>query len=255
VSEIKKLKFADGKEGSLRDEFNLTSGSDKGASLGRMRGRVVMKDEDGNIILEKDNLIVLRGRTFALEQLFNDPIVPESNYRMNLNRKICLFMMGSGGADVQASPFNPYTPKFSNEALGNREPFIILDPNKLSDPEKANNPSYVEAMNPELSDMYFDGVPDADDPSVVRYYAKKFETEPTWEIDKLNDEVYKKILLRVSPMDLRYKFINELCLCFAEYDAVTNTYKDIELFSRITFDTESLNNLTKQIIVEYYVYA
>ena len=220
-----------------------------------MRGKVLMRDEAGNIILEKDNLIVLRGRTFALEKIFDDTISTNSGYKRNLNRRVVLFKIGNGGADVEAAPFDPFVPNFKDEILGNEIPFITVDPGKNADPEKQANPSIVTALTPAEKNIYYDGRPDPGNPNVIHYYAKRFESEPEWYFDKTNNEVYKRIVLRINTKDARNQYINELALCIAEYDSSSNTYKDIELFSRICFDTESLINLSKQILIEYFIYA
>jgi hypothetical protein len=214
--------------------------------------RVIFRDEKGNIILEKENLIVLRGRTFALEKLFNDVITVGSGYDQDLNRQIVLFKIGSGGADVTNDPFNPYTPNFADEDLASEIPFIIVDPDKMADPAKAANPSIFVTLPSGYENIYYDKRTVG---TVDSYYAKKFETAPEWYFNKLTNEVYKKVTLAIAVQDARDEYINELSLLLANYDNVGNAYNNIELFSRICFDTESLVNHTKQIIIEYYIYA
>jgi hypothetical protein len=222
-----------------------------------LRGRVRIHeiiDEFGNTILkqEKDNLIVLRGRTFALEKLFNDPIDPvSSGYKVNMNRTICLFKIGAGGADIESAPFQPFTPSYNDEDLALPIPFVIEDSNKYSDPEKTNNPSIIDSMSEEHRKIYH--LPQIRNNGTSEYYAKVFEVKPQWVFNKTTNEVYKKIMLKINENEARGFMVNELGLLIAERDG--NVYKDAELFSRVTFDTESLTSLTKSLLIEYLIFA
>jgi len=246
-NENKVLKFNDGS--NLEDSFVMNNAP-------TMRGRVVFKDDMGNILLEKDNLIVLRGRVYALEKLFAD-FNTNDNYAKNLNRIISLFKCGEGGTP-EDKPFQPYVPVFSDLDLAKEIPFRIVD---------ANDPTTF--LSTEEKQLYYDGRVSALDSNLTEYFCKRFDNvDPEWHIDSVNNEVYKKIILRISTLDFRTvptgdpeqpygrdAKINELSLCLAYYNQVANVMEDIELFSRICFDTESLSNLTKQITVEYYIYA
>jgi hypothetical protein len=219
-----------------------------------LRGRVIIRDDFGNIILEKDNLIVMRGRTFALESLFKDPIDPAvSGYKVNMNRSVCLFKIGGGGADVKSAPFQPFTPSFSDEDLAAPVPFVIQDPGKYDAVEKENNPSIIEVMSTKQKAKYY--LPNMKSDGTTEYYGKVFETDPQWVFNKETNEVYKKIMLRINSDEARGYMINELGLVLAEFDSANNLYKDAELFSRITFDTKSLTSLTENLLIEYLVFA
>lgn len=240
---------------SFNDEVTITNEQARNFTGGGMglKGRVIMRDEQGNTILEKDNLIVLRGRTFALEKLFEDVITAGSGYKLDITRKIGLFKIGSGGANVATAPFSPYTPIFSDENLGKQEPMVIVDVNKAADPLKQANPSIVTSLSTAQQAVYYDGVVQGD--GTTHYFAKTFDANPVWTFNKVTNEVYKKIQLTIATTDARNKFINELGLFISKYNSVTKKHDNIELFSRICFDTESLTNLTKQISVEYFIYA
>ena len=41
----------------------------------------------------------------------------------------------------------------------------------------------------------------------------------------------------------------------AQYDEKTNTYKDPELFSMLTLDSDALKSLKRGVIIEYLIYA
>lgn len=219
-----------------------------------MRGRVIVKDLEGNTILQKDNLIVLRGRSYALELLFGASLPAGSGYIANNKRKVCLFKIGSGGADIQASPFQPFAPKFDDMDLSKPVPFIIVDPDKYGDPSKAANPSIVEKLSDSDKKKYY--MPVSSPNGTTAYYGKIFEPDTSrWRFNKEGNEVYQFLTLRIEPNESRGFMINELGLVIAEEDKINNVYKDIELFSRVTFDTDSLTSLSKGIIIEYLVYA
>jgi len=249
MSDTKNLKFSE--KSLLTDKFDISNIT----PTSFLRGRVVMRDEKGNIFLEKDNMIVLRGRTFALEHLFKDPISASSGYTQDLDRKICLFKIGDGGADVETAPFDPFVPSYQNLDLSNPVPFITVDPNKNADPIKQANPSIVTELAPGDELIYYDKVVDGGDPAVFHYYGKVFDTAPEWTFNEAGNEVYKKVTLRINTKDARNQYVNELGLFFASLDTGGNVYENIEIFSRICFDTESLTNLTKQIVIEYFIYA
>lgn len=219
-----------------------------------LRGHFILKDDFGNIILEKDNLIVMRGRTYALELLFHDYIdTSASGYINNLNRNICLFKIGSGGCDVQNTPFQPFVPVYDDMDMAQPIPFVISDPNKFLDSDKTDNPSIVEELTGSATKKYY--LPISRTDNTVEYYGKVFETKPQWVFNKETNEVYKKIMLRIAPNEARGRLINELGLVFAEYDSNTNSYKDAELFSRVTFDTKSTTSLTNSFLCEYLIFA
>jgi hypothetical protein len=250
---IKRLKFQEGK--FLDETTNIRQAIATSKEKPHLRGRVIIRDEFGNVILEKDNLIVLRGRTFALEKLFNMTITSSSGYKMDLNRQVCLFKVGSGGADVASAPFTPYVPKFSDLDLVTPVPFVSVDANKNNVSSEQNNPSYVTSLTTTQARTYYQPVARTSQTSITDYFCKVFDTTPSWFFDNVNNEVYVHCTLRVAASDARNQYVNELGLFFGDYNATANTYSNIEMFSRICFDTESLTNQTKQLVVDYYIYA
>jgi hypothetical protein len=244
---------------NFEDALQMADKINQPASRTGLRGKIKIHeviDDFGNTVLrrEKDNLIVMRGRTYALEQLFNDPIDASiSGYKVNMNRTICLFKVGSGGADVESSPFQPFTPLYSDEDLALSVPFVIEDPNKYDTPEKQNNPSIIELMSSAQKAKY--ALPVSRSNGSTEYYGKVFEVKPQWVFNKETNEVYKKIMLKIDANEVRGYLLNELGLVMAEYDEVNKVYRDSELFSRVTFDSESLTSLTKTLLIEYLVFA
>lgn len=246
MTEFKKLQFED--KVQMKDDFNKNK-----VQIG-MKGRVVVKDFNGNTILEKDNLITLRLRTYILELLFGVKPPEDSGYINDHSRTIALFKIGQGGADVNGSPFNPLVPKFSDTDLYQAVPFIIEDPDKYNDPNKKANPSIVEQMSLFDKNKYYLPVGRADGSKA--FYGKIFEADNNrWRLNKSTGEVYQLLTMRIEPNEARGFMINEIGLVLAKYDKNNNTYSNEELATRITFDTESLTSLSKGLIIEYYVYA
>lgn len=63
-----------------------------------------------------------------------------------------------------------------------------------------------------------------------------------------------KISLEISEKDARGSLISELGLFSAKKNG--NVYTDYELFSRVTFQTEPLNeSLNKALLINYYVFC
>lgn len=234
---------------SFKDFFKL---KDTPAMAADLKGHVVVKDLDGNIILEKDNLIVLRGRTYVLELLFGQDAPADSGYIVNRNRTVCMFKIGQGGADINSAPFNPFVPKFSDEDLYQSVPFVIEDPDKENDPNKQSNPSIVSELSEEDKEKYF--LPISRPDGSTAYYGKVFEPDGSnLTVNKATGEVYQRLTMRIEPTEARGFMVNELGLIMAEKK--NGDYIDAELFSRVTFDTESLTSLSKGVIIDYYVHA
>jgi len=230
---------------------------DKGYNSNKGRGLsghiTIYQDAFDKKILEKDNLIVLRGRAYALELLFKDPIPSSSGYLNDLTRKICMFKIGSGGADIQSSPFQPFVPLYSDMDLSNPVPFVIEDSTKNDTDDKKNNTSIIEQMTAAQKKKYYGGVSRSD--GSTAYYNKVFDNEPLWVVNKDTNEVYKKILININTNEARGYFINELGLTIAAYDETNNIMNNIELFSRVTFNTRPLNTSTSSFIATYLIFA
>ena len=225
-----------------------------------VKGRVeIVDNETGEVVLKKSNLVVLRGRTFALEKMFDVPNTLDLGYNVqNLaEKKICLFKLGNGGAD----PTNPFTLLAgvvtpNSRALANEIPFIISDP--LNDkPEK-----------------YFDLKPLDDGTGNSAYYAKTFEEMEYYVNSDTLDEVGVKLTLAIEPKDFcttasqdengyvvykRSTYINELGLCIGNptYDDTGKMtgVNNIELVTHLTFSSEPYFTEMKSSTIYYYLYA
>ena len=228
-----------------------------------VKGRVIIRDHDtGEILHEEDNLVLMRTRVWLFERLFNvDPPSSYTGAKKNAKRNICLFSIGSGGADVNANAFTPFTPKFNDSDLGQPIPFVTIDPDKANNSEAQANPSIVTGLSTEQSKTYYMGedMPDGTKP----YYAKRFkgatDSNPLgeskkWVIDQHTGGVAFSLALTVDRDEARGTQFNEIGLWVGEFDSGQNDYKDLFLASRLTFSTESLNSLTKAIDIEYLMY-
>lgn len=232
----------------LKDKYNLDENN-----FNKLRGHVILRDAlTGEIIEEKDNLITLRARSFVLELLFG--LNAPEGYINNKDRTVCLFNIGSGGADLQASPLEAISPKFSDTGMYSEIPFVIVSDLKETLPEYQANPSIIEELNEEQKKTYY--LPKEQPDGSVRYYAKVFEKDSErLKLDKNNGVVYWHGTCRITPQEARGFVLNELGLILAHYDEERNAYTDAEQFSHITFSSIALTSLNNGILIEYLVYA
>ena len=287
----KLIKISDSFSETMKDEARLNN---RYPAIG---GLVVVKNSHGDVLLRKNNLVVFRGRLFALEkifgQMFNVPysygsIDPDltgiagtekgtnpadisdivktteqlaqpgatitPNYATNqaslLNRRVCLFGIGSGGVANEAW-FSPSTVVPSSTRLVNPIAFC-------------NSDSEDYRVNPEF---YYGAEVDGDGKS--QYFLKRINSKdandnflPCWVYDKATNTIAMMNTLHINesflsnPPDGIIKRVNELALYMATETIVggKSTFTNIEMFSRVTFDTESLYS-NKEMLIEYYIFA
>ncbi|MFA7143312.1 MAG: hypothetical protein WC175_04955 [Candidatus Dojkabacteria bacterium] len=211
------------------------------------KNRVVFKDKDGNVLFERTNLVVQRGRIFTLERLINRGIgdadinVTDRNFQFdNPNRKLYFFSVGNGG--TAGGPFFPAQPSPTNDDLENKVPFILVE-----EGESVDVHTYPLPPTP---------VGDSDG-----YFGKGFENPPVFNIDLLEDGdgvdnlVSLNINLQIDSNECRNLEINELGLYFAEVDASGAVIPgSAELFSRVTFPSEIMT-AEKTLYITYTIYA
>jgi hypothetical protein len=230
-----------------------------------LTGIVTMRDDSGRVVFEKrHNLIVLRGRTFALERLFGDSIGTNgvtggvAPYLSDINRTIVAFGVGRGGAPV-SDPFSPYAPPptgSSGVALASPVPFRLHDTAAQGDGDPATFIPASEIGN------YGGGQAVSGHATQTQYFMKEFDTTPAWFFDEATNTVYKQIELSISATDCRTassNWINELCLYFARKDVAADpngavNFINAEMMSRITFSSEYLGP-NKSLQISYRVYA
>lgn len=227
-----------------------------------LKGIVTMKDDTGRTVFSRrNNLILLRGRTFALETLFADGIGAEgvsggaNPYLSNLKRSISGFVVGRSGTTAPSAPFDPKAVEPRDRWLTTEIPFRIHD----TDSDQSHPNLFIADGEKAL---YSDGRAGATG-TQREYYMKRFDNfDPVWNFDEQSNEVYKLISMSISENDCRTLVdptINELGLVIAESLSTTDAsgmpeFTDIELFSKIHFPSEYLAE-GKSLSIEYLVYS
>ena len=207
---------------------------DKHGNVERANHIVVRDTATGEILFKRRNLVVRNGREFLLRKAFNLPYTSETATQLGA-RYLCLFGIGSGGTPV-SSPFQPIAPTPADQDLNTKVAFRnATTANPLPDADKLK---------------YFDT---AAVNGGTAYYKKTF-TSTNMVMDTAADSYYVKTTLEINELDARGSLISEIGMFTARVE--NGAYNDIKLFSRITFDTESLNaNTGKGLTIDYYVYA
>ena len=243
----------------ITDGMNIT---DLPMDMEQVHGHVTVRDSDtGEVLLSKDNLVLMRTRVWLFEQLFKTDAPSSLNYTKDNARSIAFFSIGSGGADVNANPFAPFVPKFSDIELGQRVPFVTIDPDKANNSESQANPSIVSSLTSQQQNMYYMPVPNSD--GTTPYYAKRFKgatpdnmfgSSAGWVIDNYSGKVAFSLSMNIDKSEARGNVINEIGLWMASYNKSANTFSNPFLATRICFDTDSLSSLNKNIEIEYVMY-
>jgi hypothetical protein len=272
-----------------KDEKKIAS-SKKKKSGSYYHTEVEFKNELGEVLFKKSNIILVNGRRFTLEKLFN--VTPASGESITLNqlfqinenqptlngsgprreKAVCLFGVGRGGSNLTfGSVINPAAREYN---LYDMVPLRYVD---------ANND-----LTPDEQAKYYLRVPTG---NYVAYYLKKFEVEPVIVmkigdqdyVPQLSDntptdpnsmstpddvDCYVELQLKISADDVREYFIategleqariNELSLYSgyqpANNDGVWVDFLDIEGFSKLTFNNEPLDDETKELNIIYRIY-
>ena len=256
----KQLEFGDVLD-AARDE-HINRGFREGPG---MTGIVTMRDSDGRVVFERrHNLIVLRGRTFALELLFGSAIGTNGvtggvlPYISDLARTVLAFGVGRGGAP-SSDPFSPYAPPptgANGVALASPVPFRLHDTATAGDGDPTTFIPTAEIGN------YGGGQAVAGQPTQTMYFMKSFDSAPAWFFDEVNNTVYQQLALTVTQDDCRTTSSNqlsELCLYFARRNPALDpngavSFVNAEMLSRITYPTEFLA-ASKSLQITYKIYA
>ena len=261
MTETKQITFEDAMDIARDEHVNREYRVDGGFA-----GIVTMREPAENRIVfqKRCNLIVLRGRTFALEKIFSDTIdtfgVNDGvrPYVSDLDRKVIAFGVGKGGAPA-SDPFAPYAPPptgANGVALAQRVPFRLHDTTRATSGDpllyvpsgEITNYGGAEAIVGQTTQFY--------------YYLKHFDSrDPVWMFDEAKNTVYKQITMSITADDCRTatsNWINELCLYFGRVGGSDVrggvNFSNPEMFSRITFPTEYLS-ANKALEIVYNVYA
>jgi hypothetical protein len=243
---------------------------------GHLSGLVTMFDEGGRLIFSKrPNVIVLGGRTFALELLFGSNIGSSGRtaspgaYVSDGARTVIAFGVGNGGAPG-GSPFTPYAPPpnaYADPAgvqLASPIPFRFHDTSQSG----SGDPTL---FIPSGEQANYGGATPVPGGTVTQfhYYIKRFDVlDPVWYYSEADNTVYKSVALSVTAYDCRTAVlsgspnqVNELCLYHSKITGSDGhgspggeVFANTEMFSRITFPTEFLS-VGKALQIEYRIYA
>ena len=252
----KKLEFNDFIK--QKDKDSMQTGSTDTV----LKGIVSIKDDTGRTVFSRrNNLILLRGRTFALESLFKDTIGVEgvsggaNPYVSNLERSISGFVVGRSGTTAPSAPFDPKAVEPRDRWLTTEIPFRIHD--------TAADESQPDIFIPTGEKSLYSNGRAGSTGTQREYYMKRFDNfDPAWNFDEATNEVYKLITMSISAHDCRTladPTINELGLVIAQNLGTTDAsgmpeFTDIELFSKIHFPSEYLAE-GKSLSIEYLVYS
>lgn len=269
----------------LTDDLNMSDVKDllmqKNSTF--LRGEAEFYNEHNELLFKKSNLIVLPGKVFALEKLFNVKSklnIPDLKEQYQVapsniipdNKKIkgpeqakcvCLFAIGKGGSEDTFGSVKK--PRFRDTELYDMIPFRYVDiDNDLTVEEKKK---------------YFFRVETTD--NRVAYFLKKFDREPVIEIKRLGSnvdadftnenedfDVYVEMELKIDITDVREYFdaidesdrarYNEIGLVYGiqpegSADDYTD-YEELKLFSKLTFNNDALDSVSKELRIVYRVY-
>lgn len=218
----------------------LAKGKAKDIDFGK-NFMVIYDKETGEVLNVANNLVVYSGRRFALRKLFSNGTNSITNGKANLDSlnatSVCLFGIGTGGTPAN-NPFEVINPTAVDVDLNTAIPFRVT-----------STSTGVE-LSADEAGKYHDGRTAGGSTS---YYKKRFE-EIELGGNPAEDEVYVKMTLEISEKDARGGKLSELALYSAKN--TNNNYSAFEMFSRITFETEPLNEKTnKALVIAYYVYC
>lgn len=257
-----------------------------------MTGEVETRNQFGELLFKKSNIILIGGRRFTLEKLFN--ITPNPAQRITLNslfhvneaeppyngpgprpsRCVCLFGVGRGGSNLT----------FGSVKAPTAREYNLYDMVPLRYVPKSND------LTAEERKKYYLRVDEGDH---YAYYLKTFEVKPRLVmkvgdqeyvpdlsdnnpvdevsgaiIDRQDVEVYVELQMKLSAEDAReyYKAtegltmarVNELAL-FVGYQPdhqadVWTDYLGVEDFSKLTYNNEPLDDETKELNITYRIY-
>jgi len=224
-------------------------------SDGMRKNKIIAFDEHGNKLFERENLVVQRGRVFALESIFDNfmsqELAGEHGFKGGTNRKkIALFKIGKGGTAI-GTPFTPTVVNANETELTDPVPFRVVDPG-----DSSTTLSELE------KDIYC--CPIVDEDGKTLYFGKRFEEDAgSWDIDLTIDDptdtttnlISYLINFEISDKDARNSIINEVGIYFAEVDGDGKPIDGTEeLFSKINFSSEKLDGYSSKYFV-YCVYA
>lgn len=183
----------------IKDEKSILLSSNTKRPQTIMHGEVEIKDQFGNLLQKRHNIILLGGRRFTLEKLFNvelpkskkvtlnnlfgvNTVEPEPTGKGPLqNKEVCLWGVGRGGSELTFGKVNVPAEKEYN--LYDQIPLRYVEKNRDL-PEEEKQKYYLRVF-------YKDGqqVATEEECEYIAYYLKRFERSPELVI-KIGEEEY-----------------------------------------------------------------
>lgn len=202
---------------------------------------------NGNVLFETSNLVLLSGREFILRKLFGLPYEDESvgdttKDLEQLNRRlICAYGVGDGGTSL-AAPRIPTYPSPADTGLSNAINFNTLT--LTADELKQQYAIYADFST-------------TGKPNVYNATKKRLiDTKHVINLDANNDEIYMQMDLTISKEECVDQMVNEIMLYTGiqseNIDGIPR-YVKFKPFSRVTFSTEYFDE-AKTLLIDYRVY-
>ena len=286
----------------FRDGLNINDTIDR-KPKSMYHTEVIATNELGEILFEKSNTILIGGRRFTLEKLFNITCRPrktlnrllglssaevesspnsnvESAIGPNKISSICLFGVGNGGSG--ASLGSVANPNVNEVNLYNLIPMRyvesteeIMVPNSkyfMHKEENGMHAFYLKRFEHEPQIKLMINGREATNDDLVTLQPNFGDSAETYEISN-EIEAYIELQLKIGVDDVREYYdyltegqsdvgtvehprINELALYFGYHDGddTWSDYQEVEAFSKLTFNNESLADHTKEINIIYRIY-
>lgn len=212
---------------NLKFEDKLHIGEKENNNGINLKNKIVVFDNEGNFLFEKENLVVQTGRIFALEAISN--MLTTANASVGGRRSILYFTIGNQGTSVGEHDV-PVAPLASDVEIASPLAFATSNVNG----------KYVKPMIVE---------------SVTSYHGKLFDTLTNvekWDINPGVNRVLLKYSMTVEANEARGEAISEVGIHYGRIDS--GVVVDDGLFSRITFASKFLLG-TNSFNIIYYIYA
>ena len=188
---------------------------DDNLSFCNMRGHVTIKDENGHVLVDKDNHIVKSGRRWLMQRMFDLSITKDSNEKDYLPG---WFSIGNGGAALD-TPFNNIWPTDDDVGLYNPLKF---------DADTEHNDSSVSLIS---ENRYFKRITTTSFPS----------------------DLTAKITMEIDYKDFAGEYFNEAGMFLSYTDEKTNETSYL-MFSHVTFPTMPKSQYQKLLVEWYFIF-
>lgn len=224
-------------------------------------------------IFKKRNIVLLRGRVFILEKLFNFICRDISNYNTALkefeiknnmtfknqpeDRIVAVFSCGIGGCNLLYGSVNK--PTFEELNLKQPIPFLITNPDEELTPEEQKK--YVGKK------VIYDN--ETNEALYNTYNYKRFNSviPKIGGVSGISDEAYVELEIKIEHRDFKSFFemddtpyvkagprINEIMLSFGIWNSSINDLDFIEPFSKLSFNNYPLDGDEDDIKFLYRIY-